>query len=87
MKMEKLTFTPPLEDLFTTLLFFSFRLRFTFKDSFGLVYGVLRYLLGTRSFVSLVRSFQPTCDILELASPEERDFSLCGGWFASRFTT
>ena len=87
MKMEKLTFTPPLEDLFTALLFFSFRLRFTFKDGFGLVYGVLRYLLGTHSLVFLVHSFLPTSDILELASLDERDFSLCDGWFASRFTT
>ena len=86
MKMEKLTFRPPLEDLFTILLFFSFRVRFAFKDGFRLVYGVVTYLLGNRSFVFLVRCFLPTSDILELASLDVRDFSLCCGWFASRFT-
>jgi hypothetical protein len=86
MKMEKLTFRPRLEDLFTTLLFFPFRVRFAFKDGFGSVYGVRTYLLGIRSIVFLVRCFLPTSDILELASLDERDFSLCCGWFSSRFT-
>ena len=86
MKMEKLTFRPPLEDLFTTLLFFSFRVRFAFKDDFGLVYGVLTYLLGSRSFVFLVHCFLPTSDIFELASLDKRDFNLCCGWFSPRFT-
>ena len=85
MKMEKLTFRPPLEDLFTTLLFFSFRVRFPFKDGFGLVYGVPTYLLGSCSFIFLVCCFLPTSDIFELASLNERDFNLCCGWFSPKF--